>query len=338
MVLVAGAIALTTALHGVGVLLWRHAAKRKGSVLADAIFRRARRPSRAILILAGLMLVMLRIGLPAKALDAFEHIASLVLIASVAWLVIALMNVIDDVTAARFPTDQRDNLHARKIRTHVQVMKRLGATVVIMLAVAIMLMTFSEIRQIGTSLLASAGLAGLVVGIAARSSITNLIAGLQMAFTEPIRLDDVVIVEGEWGRIEEITPTYVVVCIWDLRRLIVPLSYFIEKPFENWTRVTADLLGTVVVYADYSIPVQAVREELHRILQGTKLWDGKAWGLQVTNADQRTLELRGLMSAPDSSTAWDLRCLVREKLVAFMQERYPEALPRARVELKRNQG
>jgi hypothetical protein len=196
-----------------------------------------------------------------------------------------------------------------------------------------MLMTFPAIRHIGITLFASAGVAGLVVGMAARSTLSNLFAGIQIALTEPIRIEDVVIVEGEWGWIEEIGTTYVVVRIWDLRRLVVPLSYFIEHPFQNWTRVTADLLGTVIVYADYTVPVEEVRAELHRILQASEMWDGKVWGLQVTDATEHTLQLRALMSAADSSIAWDLRCHVREKLVAFLQERHPHSLPRVRAEL-----
>ena len=157
---------------------------------------------------------------------------------------------------------------------------------------------------------------------------------MQIALTQPIRLDDVVILDGEWGRVEEIGTTYVVVCIWDLRRLIVPLSYFIEQPFQNWTRQTSELLGTVFVYADYNVPIQAVRTELGRILKASELWDGKTWGLQVTNTTERTIELRALMSASDSSKAWDLRCHVRENLIQFLQQSYPESLPKMRVEAR----
>ena len=153
----------------------------------------------------------------------------------------------------------------------------------------------------------------------------------------PIRLDDVVIVEGEWGRIEEIGTTYVVVRIWDFRRLVVPLSYFIEKPFQNWTRKSADLLGTVFIYTDYTVPVDEVRSQLHAVLQSSGLWDGKTWGLQVTNATENVVELRALMSAPDSGTAWDLRCEVREKMIKFLQEKFPDSLPKLRAELKQDQ-
>ena len=180
------------------------------------------------------------------------------------------------------------------------------------------------------------GLAALVAGLAARSTFSNLIAGVQIAFTQPMRLDDVVIVEGEWGWIEEIRTTYVVVRIWDLRRLIVPLSYFIEKPFQNWTRQTADLLGTVFLYTDYTVPVEEVRQEFHRVLESSKRWDGKVWGMQVTNASERSMELRALMSAPNASVAFELRCFVREKLIQFLQEKYPQSLPKTRAELVRD--
>jgi len=213
------------------------------------------------------------------------------------------------------------------------VLRRVLVVVILIVGLSVMLMTFPTVRQFGATLFASAGLAGLVVGMAARPALANLLAGLQIAMTEPIRIDDVVIVDGEWGRIEEITTTYVVVCIWDLRRLIVPLSYFIEHPFQNWTRQTADLLGTVSIYADYTVPVEEVREELHRILDGSEQWDRKVWGLQVTDATERTMTLRALMSAPDSSKAWDLRCLVRERLIAFLQAKHPQSLPRARAEV-----
>jgi small-conductance mechanosensitive channel len=198
-------------------------------------------------------------------------------------------------------------------------------------------MTFDKVRQLGTTILASAGIIGVVVGIAAQKTIGTFIAGIQIAFTQPIRIDDVVIVENEWGRIEEITLTYVVVKIWDLRRLIVPITYFIEKPFQNWTRQTADLLGTVYIYVDHTVPIDTIREQLHAILKESEHWDQKVCVLQVTNTTERAVELRALMSAADASTAWTLRCEVREKLVKFIQEKYPQSLPKVRAELKQVQ-
>lgn len=190
-------------------------------------------------------------------------------------------------------------------------------------------------RQVGQSIFASAGIAALLAGLAARSTFSNLLAGLQIAITEPIRLDDVVIVKGEYGRVENITTTYVVVKIWDERRMIVPLSKFIEEPFENWTLHESRLLGTVFLHTDYTVPVEELRQELHRILQDTDLWDQRVWGLQVTDTTEKTVELRALMSAASSSIAWDLRCLVRERLLAFLQAKYPESLPRTRADIEK---
>jgi small-conductance mechanosensitive channel len=194
-------------------------------------------------------------------------------------------------------------------------------------------MSFEQIRQLGTAILASAGVLGIIIGFAAQRTISTLLAGLQIAITQPFRIDDVVIVEGEWGRIEEIALTYVVVRIWDLRRLVLPTSYFLEKPFENWTRESADILGTVYLYADYTVPVQEVKEELHRVLKSSEHWDGKVWNLQVTDMTEHTVQLRALMSAQDASAAWNLRCEVREKLLHFVQSRHPNALPKIRAEL-----
>ena len=244
-----------------------------------------------------------------------------------------MIDTIENYIALRHPL-ANDNLVSRRLSTQVQVLRHIATVVIVILTISIMLMTFPNIRHLGESLFASAGLAAIVGGLAARSTLSNLLAGIQIALTQPIRLEDVVIVEGEWGWIEEITTTYVVVRVWDLRRLVLPLSYFIEKPFQNWTRESTDLLGTVFLYVDYTIPVEEVRQQLHRVLESSRMWDGKAWGLQVTNLTDRTVELRALMSAPESSTAWDLRCYVREKLVQFLQERYPECLPRARAEVE----
>jgi small-conductance mechanosensitive channel len=189
------------------------------------------------------------------------------------------------------------------------------------------------VRQFGASILASAGIAGIVVGFAAQRSIATLLAGFQIALTQPIRIDDVVIVEKEWGRIEDITLTYVVVRVWDLRRLVVPITYFIEQPFQNWTRSSADILGTVFLYVDYSVPLEPLRAEFTRILEHSRFWDGKVNVLQVTNAKEQTLEIRALASAADASLAWDLRCEIREKLITFVQQTFPDSLPRLRASL-----
>jgi small-conductance mechanosensitive channel len=240
--------------------------------------------------------------------------------------------MIRQLVMSHYQVEAKDNLKARQVQTQLRVLERIAIFVIVVIAAAAMLMTFEPVRQVGVSILASAGIIGIVVGFAAQKSLGNLIAGIQIAITQPLRLDDVVIVEGEWGRIEEITLTYVVVRIWDQRRLVVPITHMIEKPFQNWTRTTAELLGTVYIYADYTVPVDRVRSELHRILEASELWDRRVWGLLVTNATERTVELRALMSTAGSSAAWNLRCHVREKLLEFLQAEVPECLPRVRLE------
>ena len=293
-----------------------------------------RRPVRWLAPAIAARLVLLTLPLAARPMTILAHVLELTAIGTGAWFCVACFDIWREVLARRHPLDTADNLRARQLRTQVQIIRRIVVTLIAVLALAAMLMTFPGVRTLGATLFASAGAAGLVVGLAARPAITNLLAGLQVALTEPIRLDDVVIVQGEWGRIEEIRTTYVVVRIWDERRLIVPLSYFIEQPFQNWTRHSADLLGTVYLYADYTLPVEPVRRELLRILEASKQWDRKAWGLQVTNATAQTMELRALMSAANSGDAWDLRCLVREQLITFLQARYPQSLPLSRVRLQ----
>jgi hypothetical protein len=255
------------------------------------------------------------------------------MIAATAWLAINLTAVFDDFISSKFKIDVSDNLLARRVHTRTRVLQRVASITILIVAASAILMTFPSIRHIGISLFASAGVAGLIVGMAARPVLSNIIAGIQIAMTETIRIDDVVVIEKEWGRIEEIGATNVVVRLWDLRHLVVPLSYFIERPFENWTHKTADILATVFLYTDYSVPVEDIRTEFYRLLQTSEMWDGKAWSLQVTNTTERSMELRALMSAPDSATAWNLRCHIREKLIWFLQARYPQSLPRIRAEL-----
>jgi len=329
-----GAALVAVVLHAIFFFAARRIARRSATPLDESFVRRSRSPARAILVLAAVLLALPASGLAPHTADLVRHLCGLGLIAAVAWGVVALTAVLEDYVSLRYRLDVSDNLAARQVQTRIRVLRRVALVVVGVVAISSALMTFPSIRHLGASLLASAGLAGLVVGMAARPALSNLIAGLQLAVAEPIRIDDVVVVNGNWGRIEEITTTYVVVRIWDLRRLIVPLSYFIEQPVENWTRQTADLLGTVLLYADYTVPVEQVRGALHEILKGTSRWDGKVWNLQVTNASEHTVELRALMSAPDSGTAWDLRCEVREKLIAYLQAHHPGCLPRTRAELR----
>lgn len=308
--------------------------RRTQTNLDESLVKHCRGPSRIIipLLTVHLLLPLLKVS---PGIQTFiSQTFSILLIISVAWLIIRTTNVVEDLIFIQYRIDVADNLEARKIHTQIGVLKKVVIVVVGVLTLATVLMTFEKVRQLGTSILASAGIAGIIVGFAAQRSIATLVAGFQIAMTQPIRIDDVVIVEGEWGRIEEITLTYVVVRIWDLRRLIVPITYFLEKPFQNWTRVSADLLGTVFMYVDYTVPIQEVREELQRIVKESDRWDGKVCVLQVTNATEQTLELRALMSAADSSRAWELRCEVREKLLEFIRKNYPGSLPKVRAEIR----
>jgi small-conductance mechanosensitive channel len=252
----------------------------------------------------------------------------------VGWAAITAIELAGDFYVRRFRIDVSDNLLARKHLTQVRVLRRVGETIVVMITVAVALMTVPEVRQFGVSLIASAGAAGIVVGLAARPILTNLIAGVQIAITQPIRIGDAVIVENEWGWIEEITGTYVVIEIWDWRRLVVPISYFLEKPFQNWTRMSAELIGTVLLWVDYTTPVDRVREKLTDIVKNSKLWDGRVVNMQVTDATDRSIQLRALASARNSQEVWDLRCEIREKLISFLQEAYPGALPKHRLEVE----
>ncbi len=331
--LVAGALLLAFGAYRILAALGKRAASRKSSPFFQLWVKFGLDSTRIILPFLALILILPWLRLDRAILAPATHVAGLALIGVIGWRTIRMIDTIESYIALRHPL-ANDNLVSRRLSTQVQVLRHIATVVIVILTISIMLMTFPNIRHLGESLFASAGLAAIVGGLAARSTLSNLLAGIQIALTQPIRLEDVVIVEGEWGWIEEITTTYVVVRVWDLRRLVLPLSYFIEKPFQNWTRESTDLLGTVFLYVDYTIPVEEVRQQLHRVLESSRMWDGKAWGLQVTNLTDRTVELRALMSAPESSTAWDLRCYVREKLVQFLQERYPECLPRARAEVE----
>ena len=256
----------------------------------------------------------------------------LTLIAAVVWVLLQVIGMLDRFVTARFRLDVADNLQARRIHTQATVVKKLLYLLVGTCAVAAVLMQFEAVRILGTSILASAGLASVIIGFAAQRTLANLLAGVQLAFTQPIRMDDVVVIEGEWGRIEEINLSYVVVALWDQRRLVLPISSFIEKPFQNWTRSTSQLLGTVLLRLDYHAPIEALRAELARVATADLRWDKRVCALQVTDCGERTIEVRALVSAADASQAFDLRCAVREALLGFLRREHPQALPRLRVE------
>ncbi len=329
----AAAIGVALVVRLVAFSALRRLTRNRGAFLSQSLVKRGRRPTLWILPLVAILAVLPGLPLPQALLDVLEHIAGLGIVASVAWLSIVLIAVTADILTARYRVDVADNLVARRIQTQFAVVRRVGVILVVVLALAVGLMTFPAIRHIGISILASAGVAGLIIGIAMKDSLSNLIAGVQIAFSQPFRMGDAVVIEGEWGWIEEIGVMYVVVRLWDLRRLVLPLMYFLEHPFQNWTRTSADLLAYTYIYVDYTTPVDAVREELKRVLESTPLWAGKLCLLQVSDSDQRTMQLRALMDVRSSSDAWDLRCLVREKIIAFMQKNYPACLPRYRGEV-----
>jgi small-conductance mechanosensitive channel len=333
LIVLGSSVILALIVHKILFAAGRRLANRTGNVINSSLVRHAEGPTRWIFPLLAIMLALPTLPVRSDWIDALRRIVALGVIAAVAWSVILLSNVFGDMIYARNRIDISDNLTARRIRTQISVLQRIFTIVVIVIATGFMLMTFPPIRQLGTSLLASAGLAGLVVGVAMRPTLASLIAGLQIAMTEPIRIEDVVIVEGEWGWIEEILTTYVVVRTWDLRRLIVPLSYFIEHVFQNWTRRTSDLLAYVYIYCDYTVPVEELRKEFRRLVESTPLWDRKVCVLQVTDASEHAMQIRALSSATDSSRAWDLRCFIRENLIRFLQQNYPESLPKTRGEL-----
>ena len=333
LIIIIVAIVLALGVHRIVFTAAARVLNRAKRPVANSVLQHSNQPAKALFAILAVFLVLPSLPIPLEMKNSLERMLALTFTGAMGWLAFKLTWVIKDVVTTKYDLTAADNLLAREVMTRVGVMQRILAASILVITACLILMSIPSIRQIGVTLFASAGIAGIVAGLAARPALTNLIAGIQLALTQPIRIDDVVIVEGEWGWIEEIRVTFVVVRIWDLRRLVVPLSYFIERPFQNWTRKTADILGTVFLYVDYSVPVQRVREELHALLQMNALWDGKVWGLQVTNATDRVIELRALMGARNSGEAWDLRCQIREQLIAFLHEEFPGSLPRLRAEL-----
>ncbi|MFW6199683.1 MAG: mechanosensitive ion channel family protein, partial [Gemmatimonadota bacterium] len=278
-----------------------------GSWPTGARFSRyCRRPLAWTLPVAGAAVALSASPVAGPGWDAVGHLLLVALVLGMAWVSVGLIQVATTAYLGRFDTGVTDNLEARKVHTQMEIVRKIAVVVVTILAVSAVFMSFEDLRELGTGILASAGVVGLIVGLAAQRTLGNVLAGFQIAITQPIRLDDVVIVEGEWGWIEEITLTYVVVRIWDQRRLVVPISHFIEKPFQNWTRTSAAILGTVYFYLDHTIPVEDVREEVGRLVEANEHWDGRVWRLDVTDTTEKTVELRALMSAATSPSAWDL--------------------------------
>lgn len=263
--------------------------------------------------------------------ESISKITEILITLCFAIIIIRMLRVFEDYLYHRFDISKENNLRERKIRTQIVFIRKLLITLIIVITISIILLSFESMRKVGAGLLTGVGIGGIIVGFAAQKSLGNLLAGFQIAFTQPIRVDDVLIVEGEWGKVEEINLTYVVVNIWDKRRLVLPINYFIEKPFQNWTRTTAEILGTVFIYTDFFVPVENLRQKLTDLLQGNRLWDGKVNVLQVTDLKEKTMEIRCLMSCRNSGDAFDLRCYIREEMVKYIRTNFPESFARTRV-------
>jgi small-conductance mechanosensitive channel len=285
------------------------------------------RPWVALLVCWANLSVLSATRLTGGVANVIRHGLQLALIGSAGWLSVTVLFVAEDAVLQWLRIDVPDNRRARRARTQVAILRRLTAAIVILLTLATMFMTFAPLRTLGTSLLASAGVAGALIGLAAQSTLTNVFAGLQLALSDTLRFDDVVVVEDEWGRVEELTLTYVVLHLWDERRLVLPTTYFTKTPFQNWTRRESRVLGAVLLHLDYRAPVDELRAEAGRLVEASPLWDQRDWVLQVVDSTPWTMVVRVLASAADAPSSWDLRCELREKLIGFLKVHYPECLP-----------
>lgn len=303
--------------------------------LRGALLRRTRGPLRLLVPVLATFIALpaVRTGL-GDAAGAVESTLHIVFVAGVTWLVVALLLASEEAITEHYTTDAPENIKARKIVTQTRILRRIVSTAVVVIAIAIVLLQYEPFRELGAGILASAGVFGIIFGIAAQRTLGNVVAGIQIAFTQPMRVDDVVIVQNEFGWVEEITLTYVVVRVWDRRRIVMPITHFVEQPFQNWTRNSSDLIGAVFLYVDHTTPVQAVRDELERVVSASEYWDGDVCNLHVTNTSERTVELRCTASAGSAPDLWELRCQIREQLVAFLQAEHPDALPAVRTRVQ----
>lgn len=329
----AGGLLLSGLLERLVLAIAFRAATLTKSSWDDQVVQASRGLARYLLLALLVVIGTRSLRFPPPAQWATDLVARSLLIVAVAWFLLRFTRIAALFIEQRVAAEEQDVGRVRGVKTQVTVLRRLLEVGIYLLAVSLLLVQFEAVRNIGVSLLASAGLAGLVIGLAAQKSISTLLAGIQLSLTQPVRIGDTVIVEGEWGWIEEITLTYVVVKVWDLRRLVIPMTYFLERPFQNWSKVSPELLGTIELHADYRTDVDAARAELKRILEneGSSLWDGKVQGIQVTGLTDRTMTIRALISAADSGKQWDLRCLVREKMVAWLRS-HPDWLPTVRTD------
>jgi len=322
------AVVIAVILHRIGIVLVRKLVRNRP--YTTNVTRIAFRASQVCVALFAIRVVLTAAPDDTPGLRSLSYLCTVALILALTWFVMRCIVSVSATVIQLNPYDVADNLKARRILTQTRVLTRSAYFIVGLLGFSFVLLTLPGARQFGASLLASAGVAGLVAGIAARPVLGNFIAGLQIAFSQPIRLDDVLIVNGEWGRVEEITGTFVVVRIWDERRMIVPLQWFIENPFENWTHTSSTILGTVFLWLDFCLPVEKLRAEFERVCKQAPQWDGRVCVLQVTDVSDRAMQIRMLVSAQNSGNAFDLRCAIRESMIAFIARDYPEALPRLR--------
>lgn len=329
---IALAVALALTIHAIGVRVVRHAFAKRDAFW-QAMIARTRRPTRMAFIIAALGPALSIAPLDAAQTGAAKHVLLVLFILLLGWIAMTALDIGSALYMRGFKVDVEDNLLARKHITQIRILRRAMAILVGIFTLALALMTIPGVRQWGVSLLAAGGAASLIVGLALQPLLTNLIAGIQIAVTQPIRIDDAVIVEKEWGNIEEINATYVVVRLWDWRRMVLPLSYFIQTPFQNWTRESAALIGTAMLYVDPAAPVDRLRAKLEDIARNSKLWDGKVVNLAVTDIRPEVMEIRCLVSARNAPTTFDLRCEVREKMMAFLRDELPEAFPKQRLAL-----
>lgn len=331
LILIVTCCAVVMPLHGVAYRAMKRAVASK-SLFWRSLVSRTRGPTRLGLIVVAISLASTTVRLSWEVRIALNQLLLVAFVTLTGWCCATALHIATVIYLRRFKLDAEDNLLARKHFTQMRILERAAVTLVGLITVSVALMTFEPVRQYGVSLLASAGAAGLILGLAMQPVLSNLVAGIQIAITQPIRIEDAIIVENEWGWVEEITATYVVVRLWDWRRLVLPLTYFIQKPFQNWTRDGASLIGSVFLYVDHRAPVARMREKLSEIAAATPLWDGKVVNLQVSDARETSIEIRILVSARNAPQAWDLRCVIREAMITWLQAEHPEALPRHRTE------
>lgn len=331
LVLVLTAIIVGLLLKVVLSLLLRIGAKNEDYSFTFSVIHRLATPINFFLPLFVLNLLHPLMRLNNKQEFYVDRTLEILLMVCMAVILVGIVKIAEDYVYHHYDLKKADNLRERKIRTQLQFIRKIIIGIIVFITISLILLSFDSLRKLGAGLLTGVGVGGIIVGLAAQRSLSNLLAGFQLAFTQPLRLDDVLVVEGEYGKVEEITLTYVVLLLWDQRRLILPINYFIEKPFQNWTRTGSELLGTAMLYLDYNIPIDALRKEFMRLVEANPLWDKRVAALQVTDIKQSTVEVRCLISANNSSKAFDLRCYLRENMLNFIQANYPESLPQTRV-------